>query len=603
MDALQFELQPNLKFVSELKSDLKEKYLEQYGITKNYLSSFLSSLQKLYQEHQKILTDNLELRIINEKLRKRIEENEACNEIEILEKLHESSLEDNYRAPDYKKLFSTEIQSSNEKVNGNNNDKYNEQIIRDQSIEKIYEDAELMNEENNFDVMDICSTDFNSDIEENVKNDDVTPPVSKTNTPVKIKNSPIFSKKKKTGSKKNSSFVSNSSWDSKISFSESISDAFFDDLDANVNQLLHNMNQNNSTENEQSLLTEISSELKDETNKEVRKVVNNRSVSSTSYIENEKNKNLVLGISKISCGKSDYTNDGKKLKQATLGFLSKNNFPLTDVTKHAVENICEKTSMIFDREANSASSSLNYQQIQALGSKLIQEIEKHQSKVLDKEDDLIKASPTVNTKSKLRNKLFQLTKSDSQKISSRLNEQSKKDLMTERPILKSISLNKIIVSSTSGLNNNKRKGSFHLLENQNSILSKSKFEEKYSVQNKSDHEVEIVDLEKEIKCNAPPSKKILLNNFDVVSNEVEESLSYAYIEPPVRKKADRDKLLGWCCLQCANYYEKLDLTEEEKEQRKNECSRHRGKFKPHINTPESFWDVNFKEANTSSCDN
>jgi len=72
----------------------------------------------------------------------------------------------------------------------------------------------------------------------------------------------------------------------------------------------------------------------------------------------------------------------------------------------------------------------------------------------------------------------------------------------------------------------------------------------------------------------------------------EDKQSYAYVNDPVRGKEARKKLYGFDCRECQEYYHmKLEegYCQEQILKMLNDCSRHRGLFKPPI-TPEKYWD-------------
>nr|XP_015931250.2 DNA endonuclease RBBP8 isoform X1 [Parasteatoda tepidariorum] len=83
------------------------------------------------------------------------------------------------------------------------------------------------------------------------------------------------------------------------------------------------------------------------------------------------------------------------------------------------------------------------------------------------------------------------------------------------------------------------------------------------------------------------------NSFDRLPKKPEPD--YKYKEETVRKKSERKQLLGFDCKECENYYTDLGLSDEEKKQRMQKCSRHRGKFVP-PSTPEHFWELEFPDT-------
>ena len=87
---------------------------------------------------------------------------------------------------------------------------------------------------------------------------------------------------------------------------------------------------------------------------------------------------------------------------------------------------------------------------------------------------------------------------------------------------------------------------------------------------------------------------------EAVENRDPEVPTFAHIGPTVRKKEERKKLLGFECRQCQEYYQALleeGLTKDQILARMNDCSRHRGLFKPPL-TPDKFWDPLIVEDDT-----
>ena len=87
---------------------------------------------------------------------------------------------------------------------------------------------------------------------------------------------------------------------------------------------------------------------------------------------------------------------------------------------------------------------------------------------------------------------------------------------------------------------------------------------------------------------------------EAVENRDPEVPTFAHIGPTVRKREERKKLLGFECRECQEYYQALLEEGFSKDQiltRINDCSRHRGLFKPPL-TPEKFWDPLIVEDDT-----
>lgn len=76
-------------------------------------------------------------------------------------------------------------------------------------------------------------------------------------------------------------------------------------------------------------------------------------------------------------------------------------------------------------------------------------------------------------------------------------------------------------------------------------------------------------------------------------SEHEKSKVMQVIEQPVRKKSERAKLVASLCEDCRGYYATYKhLSEEQLQEKLQQCSRHRGQVhKPP--TPDNFWEVDF----------
>ncbi|GIY03323.1 b-cell lymphoma 3 protein homolog [Caerostris darwini] len=84
-----------------------------------------------------------------------------------------------------------------------------------------------------------------------------------------------------------------------------------------------------------------------------------------------------------------------------------------------------------------------------------------------------------------------------------------------------------------------------------------------------------------------------LNSFDRLPKR--EEPNYKYKGETVRKRSERKQLNGYDCKECERYYADLGLSEEEKRERMNKCSRHRAKYAPPA-TPEHFWELDFPDT-------
>ncbi|XP_043210937.1 nascent polypeptide-associated complex subunit alpha, muscle-specific form-like [Amphibalanus amphitrite] len=63
-----------------------------------------------------------------------------------------------------------------------------------------------------------------------------------------------------------------------------------------------------------------------------------------------------------------------------------------------------------------------------------------------------------------------------------------------------------------------------------------------------------------------------------------------YAASPVRRRADRQRLPGWSCAVCKEWYSDRNMTDEELRAHMNRCSRHRQQEPPPPDTPPEFWD-------------
>ena len=67
------------------------------------------------------------------------------------------------------------------------------------------------------------------------------------------------------------------------------------------------------------------------------------------------------------------------------------------------------------------------------------------------------------------------------------------------------------------------------------------------------------------------------------------------IPEPVRKRAERNQLNGYDCSECQAYLGSLNMSEDERRERMNLCSRHRGST-ARPSTPEGFWNPSMPET-------
>ncbi|XP_058806215.1 DNA endonuclease RBBP8-like [Phymastichus coffea] len=598
--------EPNLKFASKLKGDLKTKYIEQHEQAKKALENFSCSLQNIFLEHQKLLNEKIELSVTNEKLREIIDSQKSNQQVVAVIKPPSSEI---LGASPNCKLQKLSKLTINEKRN-NFNDK----------------SSSIVQKENISELPPIYSEDF-EDIENGSFITHKSPSVSVTNSPIKIQSSPIFSKCKRSNSRKSNSSLNISSQsidsnnDSKLSSANASS--FEQNIDIDYDQK-----------------KEFAKEYKNEPLKPIENILQspikkNKDVSVTQKI---------LNVSKINYTKTEFHDKGKKSKQTVLSF--KKVAPIMDVSKIDLNESLGNKSVSLSRKKNSWSETFYDNSIANQHSdSILENMKKFNSprngpkefrtsidqNIVAKEDTFYDNHMTNENSDSIRNDSIEsrilnnqntITKDDSVEISPLQNERSSK--------LK----NKFNFIEKSNLNNVKEKNSQLLLneklsftlnnnilqqkcclkngtsdeKNENNINLETDIPQKIScdetyfsqaeMTNQKDmtnFEIDLTDFEDDMQCDTPPAKKKLLNSFDVIPGRADESLSYAYKEGPVRKKSEREKLEGWDCRDCKEYYK--NIPEKDRKKRQNLCSRHRGKYKPeNPETPPSFWNPVFSDS-------
>merc|ERR1712126_97219 len=79
-------------------------------------------------------------------------------------------------------------------------------------------------------------------------------------------------------------------------------------------------------------------------------------------------------------------------------------------------------------------------------------------------------------------------------------------------------------------------------------------------------------------------------------NERGEKPKFKYVRSPIRKKADRLKLLqGHDCKECRDFYKGDNLTESQLTELLNKCSKHRSKEPPLQQSPQIRWNLEIEE--------
>lgn len=218
----------------------------------------------------------------------------------------------------------------------------------------------------------ICTSDFMSDMEDENFSKLQSPPSSLVNSPVKVQNSPVLSKRRKGNVKKNNSSTSNtsshsatSSNDSKINYSnvaviykknsqemdaESNKeiDTFSKDSNRSIKELGReckesdrlnkkpdNLSKEPDKQNKDSVGLRKESDLLskdwDRLDKEPLKQIENTCMSTTTNSEDKNKAIKVLVVSKSNYGKTSFVERGKKFRQSTL--TSQLAIPVIDISK------------------------------------------------------------------------------------------------------------------------------------------------------------------------------------------------------------------------------------------------------------------------------
>ncbi|KAJ8680041.1 hypothetical protein QAD02_015828 [Eretmocerus hayati] len=494
--------------------------------------------------------------------------------------------------------------------------------------EKQISDAQ---KENTDCVPPIFSCDFNSDIDEGNIPRYRSPSRTPTKlSPVKSQNSPILSKRKKPKSKKSGSSSSNTSSTSVSSNNDSKINA--SNLAPNVAKAFQEMDLDSSC-------VVINSDV-EETNKQPLKTIENTSPRVVSKANNnEKIASKVLGMSNIKYGRSEFLEKGKKLRQTTLTL--KKQPPVVDLGSMDVD------VTIDPRVGNASLTAEHHQEIQSdvvanHGSdQILQKVSnKPQDKIPETRDNLLSQSDTsknddpltndpdiINVSllpsppSKRRNKLSLKPGLGKLKIKSPcvINSETKTksgNLHPPTECVKAPEHEKRYESGVKESHNQKsgaelekvqkvavleKRKSFEPSTTMNDETFFSPFEHAKNRDEESDYDIDLSAFEKEFQeVKTPPAKRMLMSNFDIIPRKSGEPPEFAYKEGPVRKKIDKANLPGQGCRECDKWWS--NVPEEERTKIKNQCSKHRAKFRTDVFTPESFWNPVIDYSFDSSID-
>lgn len=610
----QIPFEPNLTFTSTLTEDLKINYFEKYANAKQLVDEYRVFLDDLVQrmvyfgqEWSKVCADKIETDVNNTKLKTEIDSLKTASFINHANKQSSEVLGASPNCNVKKSKLST-VNKLNSQINTGD-----DLIAQKENIEQLYQ---------------LNSLDFadNFDLK--------SPTKSVENTPAKIQNSPILSKKRKKNSKRSlsTSRSSNASSPSLCSIDDSkISSSSLERIDEAL---------------------DFNEECEPLPAVEPLKTLENTFLSPVSSTQNKRKALNVLGVSKTGCSMTDFLEKGKKLRQTTLTLkkvppivdlskmesqdanssINNNNDSKTDSmwteTFYESRILGKKTNEL--KQKNNPSEKLNdllYKSDNKLKNEKLNKTDDLKSANDDDDDELVETSPALKEGSRLRSKLSLLKNSemkqvnksapshdeqminlggkisnDSRKSSSKRKKDGEK---SENESNKSQSTKTFLkVHKPENSHFNAISQNLKLLKSQNNIISDETFfspaECSVNINFANDYDIDLTDFQEEIECKTPPAKKILLNSFDIVPGNNKESPEFAYKEAPVRNKNEKAQLPGWDCRECEQWYG--NMPEEERKKRKNLCSKHRGKFKADVLTPESFWNPDFNDSMDSSID-
>ncbi|XP_014214896.1 DNA endonuclease RBBP8-like [Copidosoma floridanum] len=585
-------IEPNLQLASELMDDeLKQKYYDQNEETNLSLENFTHQLEDVFLFCHKLAEERNRYYVLAERCMKY-----HCKSHQQKQDRHGKS-----------EVIPTNV-TSNLEVTPPRNYAVDKKAGDNVGVKNFFAQKEDI-----CDIVPIYTEDFNSDVEEGSFNEHKSPPRPAANNSNKLHKSPILSKSRRCSSKKNNNDLSvsntsiTSSNDGKISCP------------------------NTPINLEKSGGNKIDDDKFDR--EPLHEIENN--VCTTPKRQNKND--IILGLSKINYGKTEFTEKCKKLRQSKLTLrkiipvidISKND---ADENKNSQSKECNSSwSETFFNNDNASKSNDNKKETNfkinvsstcvnkepALKDDSASWIAK--SNVTNKsacEDELVEKSPSHSETSKLRNKLS-MKMPDTNKSKPRHTTESSdnvKNLKNSKLLTNECKTNTTnqrrhdsknnynVFSKPTTSNQANELGRIFMGEKRKSFECEKTLSDEtfFSPAEITDHrnrnadfQENVTDFENKKKSASPPTKKMLMSNFDVVPKRKDKSPKFAYKEAPVRKKSERALLPGWSCRDCEKWYD--DLPENEKRIRQNECSRHRGKYKAHNLTPDSFWNPEFED--------
>ena len=85
-------------------------------------------------------------------------------------------------------------------------------------------------------------------------------------------------------------------------------------------------------------------------------------------------------------------------------------------------------------------------------------------------------------------------------------------------------------------------------------------------------------------------KPLMDDSFDEYQpTEISDENALRLANVPVRKKNERDKLVGFSCKDCEEYYKGRNLSDSRLHDLLQKCSRHRATVAPPTDSPQEMW--------------
>jgi len=170
-------------------------------------------------------------------------------------------------------------------------------------------------------------------------------------------------------------------------------------------------------------------------------------------------------------------------------------------------------------------------------------------------------------------------------------------LAVERTVLAEDSSDGSFQGSPSILSRKKKRSkiaSSSIFDAQNPHSSSSKEMEETNAKNEScksrNNESKSSKISEQGAAPKPTRKNYENDSFDEYE-PIEDENAWKYANVPVKKKSEREKLKGFSCDDCEQYYKNANLTEEQLQKLLQKCSKHRATLVPDPVSPKEMWEL------------